>query len=115
MLYSSEMNTDSMLKLIDYQNNFSGGLITPEINIEPDGTCSLSWYGERGSLIIAFPADKDEVEFSYLGMDGDGDFGTFSYDDKDKFDSLRKRAGIESLIKTKIFEKGFYKNKRNKK
>ena len=113
-MISSEMNIESMMKLIDYQNGFSGGLISPEINIEPDGTCSLSWYGERGSLIIAFPPQKDEVEFSYLGMNGDADFGEFAFDDKDKFDSLRKRAGIESLIKTQIFEKGFYRSKRKK-
>lgn len=114
MLYSSEMDIESLKRMIEYQNGFSGGLITPDITVEPGGTFSLSWYGERGSLIIAFPIDKDEVEFSYLGTNGDSDFGSFEYDDKDTFESLRKRAGVESLIKTKIFEKGFYKNKRKK-
>jgi hypothetical protein len=114
MIISSEMNIQSMMKLIDYQNNFSGGLITPEINIEPNGTCSLSWYGERGSLIIAFPFDKEEVEFSYIGINADTDFGSFAYDDRDMFNSLIKRAGVESLIKTQIFEKGFYRNKRKR-
>ena len=105
-MLSSEMDMKSMLKLIDFQNDFSGGLISPEINVEPGGTCSLSWYGERGSLIIAFPEDRDNVEYSYLGKNGDSDFGEFNFDDKDTFEKLRKRAEVESLYKVKLLKKG---------
>ena len=102
MIISSDLNIESLMKLIDFQNNFSGGLITPEINIEIDGVTSLSWYGENGSLIIAFPNDKDFPEYSYLGKNGDNDFGDL---DDDKFDILVKKAGIESLIKVKVYDK----------
>jgi hypothetical protein len=97
------MDTDSLKKMIDFQNDISGGLITPEISVEMDGTFSLTWYGENGSVIIAFPSEKEEVEYSYLGKNGDSDFGEF--EDKDKFELLRKRAGVESLIKTQILKR----------
>jgi len=103
MLYNLDMDTDSLKKMIDFQNDISGGLITPEISVEMDGTFSLTWYGENGSLIIAFPSEKEEVEYSYLGKNGDSDFGEF--EDKDKFELLRKRAGVESLIKTQILKR----------
>lgn len=103
MLYSSELNTDSLKKMIDFQNDYSGGLISPDISVEMDGTFSLTWYGEKGSLIIAFPGDKENAEYSYLGKNGDSDFGEIN--DKDKFELLRKRAGIESLIKTQILKR----------
>lgn len=105
MLYSSELNTDSLKKMIDFQNDYSGGLITPEISVEMDGTFSLTWYGENGSLIVAFPGDKENAEYSYLGKNGDSDFGDIDFDDKDKFELLRKRAGVESLIKTQILKR----------
>lgn len=98
-----DFNKESMIKLIDFQNDFSGGLISPEISIEPDGTCSLSWYGEYGSLIVAFP--ENNIEYSYLGKNGDSDFGEIKDTDDILFKSLVKRAGIESLIKTKVFNK----------
>lgn len=105
MLYSSELNTDSLKKMIDFQNDYSGGLISPEISVEMDGTFSLTWYGENGSFIIAFPGDKENAEYSYLGKNGDSDFGDIDFDDKDKFELLRKRAGVESLIKTQILKR----------
>ena len=105
MLYSSELNTDSLKKMIDFQNDYSGGLITPEISVEMDGTFSLTWYGENGSLIVAFTGDKENAEYSYLGKNGDSDFGDIDFDDKDKFEFLRKRAGVESLIKTQILKR----------
>lgn len=105
MLYSSELNTDSLKKMIDFQNDYSGGLITPEISVEMDGTFSLTWYGENGSLIVDFPGDKENAEYSYLGKNGDSDFGDIDFDDKDKFELLRKRAGVESLIKTQILKR----------
>lgn len=105
MLYSSELNTDSLKKMIDFQNDYSGGLITPEISVEMDRTFSLTWYGENGSLIVAFPGDKENAEYSYLGKNGDSDFGDIDFDDKDKFELLRKRAGVESLIKTQILKR----------
>ena len=100
MLYSSELNTDSLKKMIDFQNDYSGGLVSPEISVEMDGTFSLTWYGENGSLIVAFPGDKENAEYSYLGKNGDSDFGEFEVDNRDVFELLRKKAGIESLIKT---------------
>jgi len=103
MLYNSDLDIDSLKKMIDFQNDISGGLISPEISVEMDGTFSLTWYGENGSLIVAFPSEKEEVEYSYLGKNGDSDFGEF--EDKDKFELLRKRAGIESLIKTQILKR----------
>ena len=105
MLYSSELNTDSLKKMIDFQNDYSGGLISPEISVEMDGTFSLTWYGENGSLIVAFPGDKENAEYSYLGKNGDSYFGDIDFDDKDKFELLRKRAGVESLIKTQILKR----------
>ena len=105
MLYSSELNTDSLKKMIDFQNDYSCGLITPEISVEMDGTFSLTWYGENGSLIVAFPGDKENAEYSYLGKNGDSDFGDIDFDDKDKFELLRKRAGVESLIKIKVLKR----------
>lgn len=105
MLYSSDEDSDSLKKMIDFQNDYSGGLISPEISIEMDGTFSLTWYGENGSLIIAFPSAKEEVEYSYLGKNGDSDFGEFEVDNRDVFELLRKRAGIESLIKTQILKR----------
>ena len=105
MLYSSELNTDSLKKMIDFQNDYSGGLVSPEISVEMDGTFSLTWYGENGSLIVAFPGDKENAEYSYLGKNGDSDFGDIDFDDKDKFELLRKRAGVESLIKTQILKR----------
>ena len=105
MLYSSELNIDSLKKMIDFQNDYSGGLISPEISVEMDGTFSLTWYGENGSLIVAFPGDKENAEYSYLGKNGDSDFGDIDFDDKDKFELLRKRAGVESLIKTQILKR----------
>lgn len=104
MLYNSDMDSASLKKMIDFQNDISGGLITPEISVEMDGTFSLTWYGENGSLIIAFPSEK-EVEYSYLGKNGDSDFGEFEVDNKDVFELLRKKAGIESLIKTQILKR----------
>lgn len=100
MLYNSDMDSASLKKMIDFQNDYSGGLISPEISVEMDGTFSLTWYGENGSLIIAFPSEKEEVEYSYLGKNGDSDFGEFEVDNRDVFELLRKKAGIESLIKT---------------
>lgn len=105
MLYSSDVDSDSLKKMIDFQNDYSGGLISPEISVEMDGTFSLTWYGENGSLIIAFPSVKEEVEYSYLGKNGDSDFGEFEVDNRDVFELLRKRAGIESLIKTQILKR----------
>lgn len=105
MLYSSELNTDSLKKMIDFQNDYSGGLISPDISVEMDGTFSLTWYGENGSLIVAFPGDKENAEYSYLGKNGDSDFGDIDFNDKNKFEFLRKKAGVESLIKTKILRK----------
>lgn len=105
MLYSSELNTDSLKKMIDFQNDYSGGLVSSEISVEMDGTFSLTWYGENGSLIVAFPGDKENAEYSYLGKNSDSDFGDIDFDDKDKFEFLRKRAGVESLIKTQILKR----------
>lgn len=105
MLYSSDANIDSLKKMIDFQNDYSGGLISPDISVEMDGTFSLTWYGENGSLIVAFPGDKENGEYSYLGKNGDSVFGDINFNDKDKFEFLRKRAGVESLIKTKILRK----------
>ena len=105
MLYSSELNTDSLKKMIDFQNDYSGGLISPDISVEMDGTFSLTWYGENGSLIVAFPGDKENAEYSYLGKNGDSDFGDIDFDDKDKFELLRKRAAAESFIKTQILKR----------
>ena len=105
MLYSSELNIDSLKKMIDFQNDYSGGLVSPEISVEMDGTFSLTWYGENGSLIVAFPGDKENAEYSYLGKNGDSDFGDIDFDDKDKFEFLRRRAGVESLIKTQILKR----------
>ena len=100
MLYNSDMDSSSLKKMIDFQNDYS-----PEISVEMDGTFSLTWYGENGSLIIAFPSEKEEVEYSYLGKNGDSDFGEFEVDNRDVFELLRKKAGIESLIKTQILKR----------
>ena len=105
MLYSSDVNIDSLKKMIDFQNDYSGGLISPDISVEMDGTFSLSWYGENGSLIVAFPGDKENAEYSYLGKNGDSDFGEIEVDNREVFELLRKRAGIESLIKTQILKR----------
>ena len=56
-------------------------------------------------MIVDFPVDKENAEYSYLGKNGDSDFGDIDFDDKDKFELLRKRAGIESLIKTQILKR----------
>lgn len=101
-----DYNKESMDRLINYQNEISGSLPIPKIIIEPDGTCSLSWDGNRASLMISFP--KDKIEYSYLGYNGEMDFGDIDNSPQESLDSLRKRAGVESFGNTRIFERKKY-------
>lgn len=94
-----ECNTKSLETMIEFIDAKCGGLETPSICVEPDGVMALSWWGERGNLVIAFT--DNGIEYSYIGNNGEVDIGNLA----DNFDSLWKKAGIRFLVETSIFEK----------
>ena len=75
-----EYNIKSLEKMMDFISNYCGGLETPEIAVEPDGIFALQWWGERGSLVIAFT--NENIEYSYVGNNGEVDYGNL----EDKFE-----------------------------
>lgn len=96
-------NKESLDKLVEYQCEIAGRYPTPEIIVEPNGLCSLSWIGNRGDLTIHF--EKDNIEYTYIGYNGEVEFGILDASKQETLDSLRKRAGVMAFENKRVFDR----------